>query len=47
MEQTLACAPAIRIFDRLLRGFDAPPALRLWNDALHIPGGSTAVFTPG
>ncbi len=45
MAQILSCGPAIRIFDRLLRGFDAPPALRLWNDALHAPIGSTAVFT--
>jgi hypothetical protein len=36
MEQTLACAPVIRIFEKLLRGFDAPPALRPWNDAMHI-----------
>ena len=45
MEQILSSTPAVRIFDRLLRGFDAPPALRLWNDALHEPIGSTAVFT--
>ncbi len=30
-------APAVRIFARLLRGFDAPPALRLWNDAVVVP----------
>jgi cyclopropane-fatty-acyl-phospholipid synthase len=45
MDHVLASAPAIRIFERLLRGFDAPPALRLWNNTLHVPNGSPAVFT--
>jgi len=37
--------PAIRIFERLLRGFDAPSALRLWNDSIHAPGDRPPAFT--
>ncbi|CAG1017557.1 putative fatty acid methyltransferase [Burkholderiaceae bacterium] len=37
--------PAIRIFERLMRGFDGAAALRLWNDTLHAPYGKVAAFT--
>lgn len=37
--------PAIRIFERLMRGFDGFAALRLWNDTVHAPSGGTATFT--
>ena len=37
--------PAIRIFERLMRGFDGFAALRLWNDTVHAPIGGTATFT--
>jgi len=38
-------APAIRIVERLLRGFDIPLALRLWNGAVHAPTQRTPHFT--
>ena len=38
-------APAIRIVERLLRGFDIPLALRLWNGAVHAPAQHTPLFT--
>jgi cyclopropane-fatty-acyl-phospholipid synthase len=41
----IGMAPAIRIFERLLRGFDAPPTVRLWSDAIHVPDGETPAFT--
>jgi cyclopropane-fatty-acyl-phospholipid synthase len=40
-----AQALAVRILARLLRGFDAPPLLRLWNDAVVAPQGHAARFT--
>ncbi|OOG55385.1 hypothetical protein [Polaromonas sp. C04] len=30
---------------RLLRGFDAPPLLRLWDDTVVAPQGRAATFT--
>ena len=36
---------AIRIFDRLMRGYDGSAALRLWNDTLHAPGDESPAFT--
>ncbi len=41
----IGLAPAIRIFERLLRGFEAPPTVRLWSDAIHAPNGETPAFT--
>lgn len=43
--QGAAVQPAIRILARLLRGFEAPPVLRLWNGTLVEPKGSTPTFT--
>ncbi len=42
---TADLAPAIRIFNRLLRGIDARPALRLWDNAVHAPSGDESDFT--
>ena len=39
------CPPARRIFERLLQGFDTPAAVRLWNDAVHVPGRQPPAFT--
>jgi cyclopropane-fatty-acyl-phospholipid synthase len=38
-------APAIRIVERLLRGFDVPLALRLWNGAVHALDQDAPLFT--
>ncbi len=40
-----ALLPAIRILAHLLRGFEAPPMLRLWNGALIEPRGCVPTFT--
>ncbi|MES2091225.1 MAG: cyclopropane-fatty-acyl-phospholipid synthase family protein [Pseudomonadota bacterium] len=40
-----ALAPAIRIVDRLLRGFATPPAVRLWNDSVYAPSPHAPTFT--
>lgn len=40
-------SPAIRIFERLLRGFDVPHAVRLWNGAIHAPNGQAPTFATG
>ncbi|WP_394789438.1 class I SAM-dependent methyltransferase [Rhodoferax sp.] len=37
--------PTVRIFERLLRGFHIPAALRLWNDTVHALHGQTPAFT--
>ena len=37
--------PAIRIFDRLMRGYQGAAALRLWNNVLHAPAGDPPEFT--
>ena len=37
--------PAIRIFDRLMRGYTGSAALRLWNNTLHSPTGESPTFT--
>ena len=37
--------PAIRIFDRLMRGYAGSAGLRLWNDTLHSPTGESPTFT--
>ncbi len=37
--------PAIRIFDRLMRGYPGSVALRLWNNAVHAPTGQPSAFT--
>ena len=36
---------AIRIFDRLMRGYEGTVALRLWDDRLHAPTGNSPNFT--
>ena len=36
---------AIRIFDRLMRGYEGAVALRLWDDRLHMPTGEAPSFT--
>ena len=38
-------ASTVRIFERLLRGFETPSALRLWNNAVAAPRGQTPAFT--
>jgi cyclopropane-fatty-acyl-phospholipid synthase len=38
-------APAIRIFERLLDGFQVPAAVRLWDDSLHVRDGRAPAFT--
>ena len=38
-------APAIRIVERLLRGFEVPLALRLWNGAVHALAQDKPLFT--
>lgn len=40
-----AIESAIRIFERLMRGFDGAVALRLWNGSLHAPGDAQTDFT--
>ena len=35
----------IRIFDRLMRGYEGVVALRLWDDRLHVPKGEAPSFT--
>ncbi len=37
--------PAIRIFERLMRGYDGLAALRLWNGTLYVLGDEAPVFT--
>ena len=37
--------PAIRIFDRLMRGYEGTAALRLWNNVVHAPAGDSPAFT--
>ncbi|HEY8326888.1 MAG TPA: cyclopropane-fatty-acyl-phospholipid synthase family protein [Rhodanobacter sp.] len=37
--------PAIRIFERLLRGYTGSAGLRLWNNTLHAPPGKSPAFT--
>ena len=44
-EPSASVAAALRIFGRLLRGLDTPPALRLWNDAVDAPNRAAAAFT--
>jgi cyclopropane-fatty-acyl-phospholipid synthase len=41
----VALESAIRIFERLMRGYDGAVALRLWNNALHAPRHAKAAFT--
>ena len=36
---------AIRIFDRLMRGYEGTVALRLWDDRLHVSAGKSSNFT--
>lgn len=36
---------AIRIFERLMRGYDGAVALRLWNNSLHAPADQAPVIT--
>ena len=36
---------AIRIFDRLIRGYEGAVALRLWDDRLHAPTDQPSTFT--
>lgn len=35
--------PAIRIFERLMRGYDGSAALRLWNGTLYVFGDESPV----
>ena len=42
---TTAHQLAIRIFDRLMRGYEGAVALRLWDDRLHTPTGESPHFT--
>lgn len=37
--------PAIRIFERLMRGYKGSAGLRLWNNSLHAPTGESPTFT--
>ena len=37
--------PAIRIFERLLRGYDGSAALRLWDGTLYVVGDESPAFT--
>lgn len=41
----IGLAPALRIVERLLRGFETPPELRLWNNKVHAPKNRTSRFT--
>ncbi len=41
----IVLAPALRIVERLLRGFETPPELRLWNNKVHAPKNRTSRFT--
>lgn len=40
-----AYLPAVRIFDRLMRGYAGSASLRLWNNMLHAPGDQSPSFT--
>lgn len=37
--------PAIRIFERLMRGYDGSAALRLWDGTLYVLGDKSPAFT--
>ncbi|MDO8777219.1 MAG: cyclopropane-fatty-acyl-phospholipid synthase family protein [Burkholderiaceae bacterium] len=37
--------PAIRIFERLMRGYDGSAALQLWDNTLHAPDDESPTFT--
>lgn len=45
MSSTGAQRSAIRIFERLMRGYEGSIALRLWNDTLHPPTGGLPGLT--
>ncbi|MCX7279763.1 MAG: cyclopropane-fatty-acyl-phospholipid synthase [Burkholderiales bacterium] len=45
IESTAHCDLAIRIFERLLHGFEGKASLRLWNDRLHTLGVEASAFT--
>jgi cyclopropane-fatty-acyl-phospholipid synthase len=45
LTSTTAHQLAVRIFDRLMRGYEGTVALRLWDDQLHAPAGEMSAFT--
>ncbi|MDP1692173.1 MAG: cyclopropane-fatty-acyl-phospholipid synthase family protein [Burkholderiaceae bacterium] len=45
LHQVRAQQSAIRILERLLRGYKGAVALRLWNNAVHAPADEAPVFT--
>ena len=45
LTSTTAHQLAIRIFDRLMSGYEGAVALRLWDDQLHTPAGKLSTFT--
>lgn len=44
-DATSAHLTAVRIFDRLMRGYAGSASLRLWNNILHAPGDQLPSFT--
>ena len=45
LHQLRAQQSAIRIFERLMRGYQGVVALRLWNNAVHAPADQAPAFT--
>ena len=42
---TAALQSAVRIFERLMRGYQGTVALRLWDNSVHAPRKGQAAFT--